>query len=181
MRRLNAANRWGAVSIALHWLSALAVFGLFALGLWMTGLTYYDRWYHDAPYFHKSLGALLFIATAVRLGWRLAMGHPAEITGHTPWERRVARLVHAALYLLLFGVMVSGYFITTADGRPLEVFGRFAVPATLSGIDGQEDIAGVVHLVLAVSLVVLALLHAAASAKHHFIDHDRTLLRMLGR
>lgn len=179
MRRLG--GRWGAVSIALHWLSALAVFGLFALGLWMTGLTYYDRWYHDAPDLHKSLGALLFIVTAARLGWRLAVGRPAEITGHAPWEQLAARLAHAALYVLLFGVMVSGYFISTADGRPLEVFGWFAVPATLSGVEGQEDIAGAVHLALAISLIALALLHAAASVKHHFIDRDRTLLRMLGR
>ena len=60
------------------------------------------------------------------------------------------------------------------------VFGWFALPATLSGIEGQEDIAGVVHLYLASILIGLALLHAAAALKHHLIDRDRTLRRMLG-
>jgi cytochrome b561 len=76
--------------------------------------------------------------------------------------------------------MVSGYLISTADGRGVSVFGWFTVPATLHGIDGQEDVAGVVHLTLASTLVAVALLHAGAAFKHHFIDRDRTLKRMLG-
>lgn len=174
------ADHWGGVAITLHWLSALAVFGMFALGLWMTGLTYYDRWYHDAPFIHRSIGVLLFITTALRLAWRVIGGRPAEQPGHAPWERVAAKLTHVALYLLLLGVMVSGYFISTADGRPVEVFSWFALPATLSGIDGQEEIAGAVHLSLASALIALALLHAAAALKHHFFDRDRTLLQMLG-
>jgi cytochrome b561 len=76
--------------------------------------------------------------------------------------------------------MVSGYLISTADGRGIDVFGLFTVPATLQGIDHQEDVAGASHLVLAVTLIALALLHAGAALKHHFIDRDRTLRRMLG-
>ena len=181
MRWRNGPEHWGAVAIALHWITALAVFGMFALGLWMVSLTYYDRWYHDAPYIHKSIGVLLFLTTAARLTWRLALGRPAELASHAAWERKAARLTHAALYLLLFGVMVSGYFISTADARPVEVFGWFAVPATVSGIDGQEDIAGAVHLVLASALIALALFHAGGALKHHLVDRDRTLARMLGR
>ena len=71
--------------------------------------------------------------------------------------------------------------ISTADCRPLEVFGLFSIPAVVTGIDNQEDIAGRVHLLLAFSLVGLALLHALATFKHSFFDRDRTLLRMLVR
>lgn len=180
MRYRNQPDRWGAISIALHWFTALAVPGLFVMGLWMTDLTYYDRWYHKAPAIHKSIGMLLFFATLGRVIWALFTPRPNELSSHAPWEHSLSRLTHIALYVLLFGVMVSGYFISTADGRAVEVFGWFAIPATLSGIDGQEDIAGEVHLILAISLVVLAVLHAAAALKHHFIDRDRTLKRMLG-
>jgi cytochrome b561 len=76
--------------------------------------------------------------------------------------------------------MLSGYLISTADGRGLEVFDWFSVPATLSGLDRQEDIAGEVHLYLAWTVIVLAALHALAALKHHFIDRDPTLMRMLG-
>jgi cytochrome b561 len=90
-------------------------------------------------------------------------------------------LVHGLLYLLLFGVMVSGYLISTADGRPIEVFGLFAVPATVTGLPGQADRAGDIHLILAVTVIILAIVHALAALKHHFIDRDRTLVRMLRR
>ncbi|MEW8153658.1 MAG: cytochrome b/b6 domain-containing protein, partial [Candidatus Thiodiazotropha endolucinida] len=99
---------------------------------------------------------------------------------HKPYERWAASLVHWLFYLLILIVMISGYLITTADGRSLEVFDWFEIPATLSGIDGQEDIAGKIHLYLAWGIVLLSLLHTLAALKHHFFDHDRSLKRMLG-
>jgi cytochrome b561 len=124
---------------------------------------------------------LLFIATLGRLAWRLATGQPRGLPTHAPWERAAARLVHFALYLLLLGVMISGYLISTADGRPVAVFGWFKIPALISGIERQEDIAGLIHLILASVLIALALVHAGGALKHHLFDHDRTLRRMLGR
>lgn len=177
----NGPDHWGMVSVTLHWFTALVVFGMFASGLWMTDLTYYHRWYHDAPYLHKSTGMLLFTLTLLRLAWHVKAGRPTELTSQDAWERQLARRIHFMLYLLIFGVIVSGYFISTADGRPVEIFGWFAVPATINGIDRQEDIAGAIHLLLASALITLALLHAGAALKHHFIDRDRTLMRMLGR
>ncbi|MEN8169243.1 MAG: cytochrome b [Pseudomonadota bacterium] len=177
----NSSDHWGGVAMALHWLSALLVFGLFALGLWMTSLTYYDSWYQTAPNIHRSIGVLLFLLSVTRLLWRRFDGRPRELPEHRPWEHLAARWTHRTLLLLLFAVMLSGYLISTADGRAISVFGWFSLPATLSGIDGQEDIAGVVHLILASILIGLALMHTSAALKHHFIDRDRTLKSMLGK
>ena len=55
----NTASGYGLMAILLHWLVALVVFGLFTLGVWMTGLTYYDEWYKTGPYIHKSIGLSL--------------------------------------------------------------------------------------------------------------------------
>ncbi len=175
----STGDHWGVVMILIHWLTALAVFGLFALGLWMTGLSYYDPWYHRAPELHRGSGVLLLLLSGGRLLWRLFDGRPQELPGHRKWEQHVAKIVHSLLYLLLFAVMVSGYLISTADGRGIDVFGWFTLPATLHGLDGQEDIAGEVHLLLASTLIGLALLHAGAALKHHLIDRDRTLTRMM--
>lgn len=181
MHLRNTADRYGLVAIALHWLVAATIVGLFALGLWMTGLTYYDDWYKTAPDVHKGIGILVFCALIARVAWRLASPPPPPLPTHRPWERRIAGLVHVLLYVLLFATMASGYLISTADGRPVEVFGLFAVPATLSHLPAQADIAGTVHLTLAIAVVSLATLHALAALKHHFVDRDRTLMRMLGR
>ena len=177
----NTATAYGGVTLALHWLVALAVIGMFALGLWISELEYYDAWYQRGPALHKSIGILLFIIMAFRLVWRWLNPLPHPLPNHAPWERRLASIAHRLLYLLLFATMLAGYLISTADGRPIEVFGLFSVPATLSGIENQEDIAGEIHEVLAYTLIGLSVLHALAALKHHFIDRDRTLKRMLGR
>jgi len=89
--------------------------------------------------------------------------------------------MHHALYLLVFLIGIRGYLISTADGRALSVFGWFEIPALVTSVDNLEDRAGDVHYLLAVALMILAGVHALAALKHHFIDRDATLTRMLGR
>ena len=177
----NSRTGWGAIAITLHWVITATVIGLFIFGLYMTGLTYYDPWYHKAPALHKSIGIALLFLMALRLLWRLANPVPAPLATHSLLEQIAARVVHALLYLLLFVVMFSGYLIATADGRPVDVFGLFQLPTLITPIKHQEDIAGTLHLVFAITLITLVTLHALAALKHHFIDKDQTLLRMLGK
>ncbi len=177
----NTSQAYGGIAIALHWLVAIVVLGLFALGLWMVDLTYYDTWYRTAPSIHKAVGVLLFLVLVLRLLWRLVSPKPAPEPTLTRFERLASGIVHGLLYVLLFGVMAAGYLISTADGRAIDVFGLFQVPATLTGLPNQADLAGAIHLALAITVIVLAAIHALAALKHHFIDRDRTLLRMLGR
>ncbi len=177
----NTDDRYGLIAVILHWTIAIVVVGLFALGLWMVELTYYDPWYKRAPDLHKGIGVLLALTLLIRILWRLINPKPRPEPGQSDLERRAARVVHIALYVLLLLVMTAGYLISTADGRSIDVFGWFSVPATITGIPNQADLAGEVHLILAITLIVLASVHALAALKHHFIDRDGTLLRMLGR
>lgn len=163
MQWRNTSSRYGVFSLFLHWGSALVVFGLFGLGLWMRELSYYDPWYHPAPALHKSIGILLAIALLVRIVWRFVSPPPPAPANHGPLTRVASKLGHLALYGLLLAVIVAGYLISTADGEPISVFGWFSVPATLSGLPDQVDVAGEIHLYLAWALVVFAVLHALAA------------------
>jgi len=181
MQWRNSPSRYGLVSILMHWLVALAVFGLFGLGYWMVGLDYYSSWYKTAPDLHKSTGLVLLALMLVRLLWRWLSPPPSALPDHGRMTRLASKLGHGFLYLGLLLLMLSGYLISTADGRAIEVFGLFSVPATLTAIPNQEDVAGLVHEYLAWALVIFAGIHALAALKHHFIDRDRTLVRMFGR
>ncbi|MCU9948139.1 cytochrome b [Pseudomonas solani] len=181
MQWRNTPTRFGLVSIVLHWGVALVVFSLFGLGLWMVGLDYYSGWYKTAPDIHKSIGILLFMVMLARVLWRFVSPPPPALPNHGQLTRLGSKLGHLALYLGLFAIMVSGYLISTADDRGIAVFGLFEVPATLTSIPDQEDVAGAIHEYLAWGLVIFAGVHALAALKHHFIDRDATLTRMFGR
>lgn len=172
--------RYGLVQVVLHWLVAATVIGLFILGDYMVELGYYDPWYRTAPHLHKSIGLLLLVVMLIRLAWRTLSVQPAPLATHQPWEVRLAHAAHGVLYLLVFAVMLSGYLISTADGSTIAVFNWFEVPSLTGQVKQLEDIAGVIHRWCAWSLVGLALLHAVAAIKHHVIDRDETLRRMLG-
>ncbi|MFB4342522.1 cytochrome b [Pantoea sp. CS_6] len=181
MSLTNSSTRYGLLTIFLHWSMAVVIYAMFALGLWMVGLSYYDSWYHNAPDIHKSIGVLLMLALVIRLVWRVLSPPPEPLRSYSPAVRFAAVFVHWLLYSLLIALLLSGYLISTADGKPVSVFGWFSLPALFSGAGEQADLAGNIHLWLAWNIVVLSVLHGLAALKHHFIDRDITLKRMLGR
>ncbi|MGQ0455658.1 MAG: cytochrome b [Hyphomicrobium sp.] len=167
---------YGVVSRVVHWTMAVAIFAMFALGYWMVGLDYYSPYYTSAPDWHRSVGILLLIALAARFAWRIANVKPDD--GElTPFERSAANVVHWGFYPLLLALSLSGYFISTLDGRPIDVFGLFSVPSVLERKD-LVDAAGVVHEVLAYVTMFVAGVHSLAALKHHVIDKHPTLRRM---
>ncbi len=176
----NTDNHYGWLTIILHWLVAAIIIGLFALGYWMVELGYYDPWYKQGPDIHRSIGIILFALMIFRLFWRIIQIKPKPLDNHSKLERVAGSLTHKLLYLLVFVIMTSGYLISTADGRAIEVFQLISVPSIGELFDNQEDIAGVIHQYLAYTMIALVLMHALAALKHHFIDKDKTLTRMLG-
>lgn len=181
MRWRNTPSTYGLVSILLHWLLALVILGLFFLGDWMIDLNYYSPYYHKAPFIHKSLGALLLFFMLLRLAWRLFTPQPEAIETHSSLIQLASRAGHLILYLLIFGILLSGYLLSTAKGDPINVFNLFSLPATITSIPNQADLAGDIHKILAWTLMLVIAGHALAALKHHFIDKDATLKRMLGK
>ncbi|WED24789.1 cytochrome b [Vibrio sp. JC009] len=171
-------KNYNLVARTIHWLTAFVVIAMFALGLWMMELTYYSEWYKTAPYWHKSVGILLAGLTLFRVIWKLISASPK--TEGKPYEVVAAKAAHLLMYLLLFTLFASGYLISTSDGRGIEVFGWFSIPGAGELFSNQSDIAGQVHYYVALALIGLASVHALAALKHHFIDKDDTLRKMVG-
>tara|TARA_R110002050_G_scaffold269917_2_gene412715 strand:+ start:260914 stop:261462 length:549 start_codon:yes stop_codon:yes gene_type:complete len=174
----NSTTSYGWISIAMHWFMALALFFMFGLGLYMVELTYYDAWYKGSLDLHKNLGMLLLVCLMFRVGWRVINIQPTALAGPA-WQQWVGHWMHQSLYMVMLLLMVSGYLISTADGRAIAIFDLINIPALPWHIENQEDIAGEIHAFLSWLLIALSVAHALAALKHHFINKDRTLERML--
>ncbi|MES9843428.1 MAG: cytochrome b [Candidatus Sedimenticola sp. 6PFRAG5] len=177
----NREHQYGLIARLLHWVLALMLAGLFGLGWYMTGLTYYDPWYHKSIDLHKALGVVTAIVILVRIGWAVIDTKPAYPTALKPWEKSAANAVHGVLYLLMITIPVSGYLISTAQGHGISMFGLFEIPALLPAGESREEIAGQVHYFLAFGGSWVVLMHAGAAFKHNLIDRVDILGRMIGK
>jgi len=174
----NSSDSYGCIAIGIHWLMALALFFMFGLGLYMVELTYYDAWYKGSLDLHKSLGMLLVFIFLFRLFWSWSNTRPTPLAG-PKLEQKAAHWMHNALYVVILVLMLSGYLISTADGRAIELFGLIDINALPWAIDNQEDIAGEIHNILSWLLISLVTVHALAALKHQFINGDSAMRRML--
>lgn len=174
----NEPQRWGSVSITLHWLTFLLVLGMAVLGLLMVDLPSGPaklQWYA----LHKSIGLTVLALTAVRLAWRACDTLPQPVPFTPDWQHRIARATHGALYGLLVAVPLSGWWFNSAAGFPLRWFGLVSLPR-LTGFDKDiKALARESHELLFYALMALVLVHAVAALWHHYRLKDRTLARML--
>jgi len=169
--------RYGTMAIVLHWLTALLIVCGFTLGLTMVGLPISRQklqWYA----WHKWIGITVFLLTCVRLAWRL--GHPAPaLPGMPAWQARAATALHRALYALLLLIPVSGWLYSSATGIQVVYLGLVPLPNLVAKDRQVAAVLLAVHQTLNFTLLALVCLHTAAALKHHFVDRDAVLARML--
>lgn len=175
-----ADTRYTPIAIALHWAIALLVFGGWGLGIYM----------HDLPLspaklryysWHKWIGVTVFFLALLRVAWLATHSAPPLPPAISRLQRRLARLTHAVLYVLLFALPVSGWLMSSAQGVPTVYFGVLPLPDLVAKDKALGERLAGVHELLAFTLAALVLLHLAAALKHQWIDRDGLLDRMLPR
>jgi cytochrome b561 len=125
---------------------------------------------------------LTVLLLVVRFIWKLLNTEPKALETHKPWEISVAHFLQHVFYILIALIGVAGYLVSTSKGKGIDFFNGFEVPAVLGEMEeSTADLFASAHEILAYVLAALVILHAAAAVKHHFIDKDNTLKRMLGR
>jgi cytochrome b561 len=180
--RTRQATRYSTVAIVLHWLLALLILAMFAVGLYMTDLPFSPQRLKLYNW-HKWAGVTILALTLLRLGWRLTHRPPAlpvAVTQTMPgWQTRAYHATHHLMYLLFFAVPLMGWAYSSAAGFPIVWFGQIPLPDLLPVNKELAELIRPLHKLLALALMALAALHIAAALKHHLIDRDGLLLRML--
>lgn len=177
------AARYGALAMGLHWLLALLIVAAFSVGLYMTSLPFSPMRLKLINW-HKWAGITILTLSALRLLWRLSHSPPplpARILAAMPgWQLVAHRGTHLLLYLLFFTVPLFGWAYSSALGIPIVWFGVMPLPDWVA-VDKEfaDAVLKPLHKGSAYTLAAVVLLHAAAALKHHFIDRDGLLDRML--
>ena len=177
----DTTSKFGFLTKFFHWTIA-------ALVLAEICLVYYTQWMlppHSPTgaflinNLHKPLGITLLGLTLLFFVWRLINPHPALPIQMHNREKLLARLVQSLLFLSLLLMPISGLIMSTAAGYPPNYFGLYQVPLF---IPKNPDIAQLffsIHETTANITIFLVSLHFLAALKHHFINRDDVLKRML--
>lgn len=178
MQIYNTKNQYGLVVKIFHWLIALIVIGM------LFGLVYLElipKEYRPLTFLlHKSTGILILFLMVLRLFWRFSQVRPELPTAIAQWEKRAANTVHYLLYLFLILMPLSGWIMATAANKAPKFFGLFIFPCPF--IPQSKSLAKIcseVHTVIAWVLVALITVHVFAALKHHFINKNDVLKKML--
>ena len=183
----------------LHWLIAIGIFAMFALGWYMTDLPKeapkqmaYDlfdwgiyTWQVSEEisprsfYFnlHKSIGVTIFALILFRILWRISHKPPALLATYKAWERKLATGAHHTLYLLMVALPLSGVIMAVASKYGIKWFGL----EFIGGLDNKalREAFKEVHEIVGIVILVVVAVHILGALKHKFIDKDDTLKRMM--
>ena len=166
------------VAKALHWLIALLLFGLLALGFYMQDLPLSPQKLQLYAW-HKWAGVTVFLLVLVRLAWRVTH-RPPPLPEHMPRVMQLAAHAgHVLLYALMIAIPLSGWLMSSAKGFQTVWFGVLPIPDLLGKDKELGDLLQTIHMVLNLTFVAVIAGHIGAALKHHFIDKDDILTRML--
>jgi len=167
---------YGWISILLHWLTAVAIIGLWILG--KSILNSESSEIDARRALHISIAASFWVVILARIGWRIRSGHP-RVNGLTNLIHNIAKTAHYLMLVLLLVMLTSGPMVVWAGGHAVTIFGAVSIPGPFNASESLRDIAWTVHSNAALALLLLVIAHIAGALKHLMFNSDDTIVRML--
>lgn len=156
---------YNQVAKILHWLMALMIITLLAVGFYMHDLPREDALRPTLYMLHKASGMLVLFLVAVRLLWRLTH-KPPSLNRYSGLVKKAATVSHFSLYVLMFAIPLSGFLMSTAGGHPVNFFGLFEFPLLFDKNKNLGEIFSELHEIFAFVLIGILLLHVVGAIKH---------------
>jgi cytochrome b561 len=169
--------RYTTTAQALHWFMALLIFGLLALGFYMSDLRMSPQKLQLYAW-HKWAGVSVFALLLVRVSWRLSHRPPELPPQMGQLQRRLSHVVHGLLYCLMLALPLSGWLMSSAKGYQTVWFGILPIPDLLAKDKALGEILESLHEALAFAMIALVVIHICAALKHQWVDRDHLISRM---
>ncbi|MEO8125094.1 MAG: cytochrome b [Burkholderiales bacterium] len=175
----NTTDRYGSLSIGMHWLMLLLLIGVYVAINLQDLAPKGSALRADLKTWHFVLGMSVLVLVAVRLATRLFSGPAPQIKpGPSVWPQRLAEGMHVALYVFMLGMPLLGWFAVSAKGNPITFYG-LQLPLLIGQDKDLYKSLKDIHETIGTVGYYLIGLHAAAALFHHYVMRDTTLLRML--
>ncbi|MBR0755316.1 cytochrome b [Bradyrhizobium jicamae] len=170
----SSSERYGTMIVAMHWLTALLMIGLFATGFRAANTA--DPAAKAAILrIHVPIAVAVITLTLLRIGWWWGVDRkPGPIAGSPRWQEHTARAIHILFYVFIIGMTASGIGMIALSGAAPIIFGGEG--ALLP--DFWKYPPRVPHGFGARLLLAFIALHASAALYHQFIRRDHLLRRM---
>lgn len=185
----NSATTYGTVTKCFHWLTALLILANLPLGWFAAQIA------HEAQAggsdaviaraallfsIHKTTGVAVFFVALARILWALSQPKPGLLNGDRRLEAWAAETVHWLLYGSLVLVPLSGWVHHAATTGFAPIWWPFGqdLPFVPKSV-WLADLTGTLHYVFVLVLAGALAAHVAGALKHHVLDGDATLRRML--
>lgn len=181
----DSKTKLSCVTVALHWVVGVTMIIMLSVGVYMTNFEE-----HSLYPLHKSVGMFIFVVILMRVIWRVKQGWPEAASTYKSWEHTLSKIMHWVLIIATVVMPISGMLMSALGGYGLAVFGLEFLAATpnpdeagkMIPINGSAaGIAHETHEIASTLLIAVVLLHVSGALKHHLIDKDGTLKRMLGK
>lgn len=182
---MDTKEKLGGTTRCLHWIIAICFIALTAVGIYMANT---EAW--SLYPLHKSVGIILFVVILLRVGWRIKQGWPAPVGEYPKIEQLLAKVTHWILLLGTIAMPITGMLYSGLSGHGFGIFGWTLVNGNYDPENPEQVIAHSerlsalseqAHEIIGYTLAIAIILHIAGACKHHFVDKDPTLLRMLGK
>lgn len=174
----NNRLQYDGMARIFHWLIAVLILSTIGVGFYMTGLPLSPQKLQIYSW-HKWAGITIFILSVMRIAWRLANPAPALPNTMPELTRNMVHIGHATLYVLTYAIPISGWLMSSAKGIQTVWFGVLPLPDLVSRNKELGDLLLSAHVNLNFLLIALISGHVLMALKHHFIDKDGTLGRMI--
>ena len=180
----NSPATYGGVAKTFHWLTALLILTAIPLGVVA------NNWPYETSAqlavkgnlfsIHKTVGLAAFLVASLRILWALSQPKPGLLHADRKVESWLAETVHWLLYASLVIVPLSGWLHHAATTGFAPIWWPFGQSLPFVPVDDTlAKVFAAAHWTFTKVLVASLLLHVAGALKHHFVDRDLTLARML--
>lgn len=175
-------KRYDIVAISLHWGMALCILLMLGSGLAFDRIDMEQSFKFNLYQWHKSLGLILLVLVAIRIGWRLFNKPPTEPSQLTKTDHILSKIGHWALYSAMVIMPFSGWVMVSSSpyGLPTFIFNLFEWPH-IPGLSSNKDMNALskdIHWFGGWAFISLITIHSLAVVKHYYYDQVNLLPRM---